>query len=161
MRLELNRESQYAIRALVLLAVEEGRRSLSGREIAARTDVPERLLARVLGRLVAADIVESRIGRTGGYALRRAPATLSILEIVETVEGPTRSTRCVLRQRGCDPAAPCAIHPTWSSAQDGVIGTLGESTLAALVASERAIDPASPRALVTERTVTCPVASAG
>jgi len=160
MRLELNRESQYAIRALLLLAVQDSR-SLSGREIAARIDVPERLLARVLGRLATAGVVESRIGRTGGYTLGRAPATLSLLEIVETVEGPTRSMRCVLRQRGCDPAAPCAIHPTWSSAQDGVINALGESTLAALVASERAIDPASPRALVTERTVTCPVVSAG
>ena len=160
MRLELNCESQYAIRALVLLAVEAGR-SLSGREIAARTDVPERLLGRVLARLVAAEIVESRIGRTGGYTLRRSPESLSILEVVETVEGPTRSTRCVLRQQGCDPAAPCAIHPIWSSAQDGVIDTLGETSLAALVASERAIDPTSPRALVTERTVTCPVVSAG
>jgi Rrf2 family protein len=160
MRLELNRESQYAIRALVLLAVEEGR-SLTGREIAARTDVPERFLGRVLGRLAAAEIVESRIGRTGGYTLRRAPETLSILEILETIEGPTRGARCVLRQRGCDPDAPCAIHPTWSSAQDGVIDTLGETSLAALVASERAIDPASPRALVTERTVTCSVVSAG
>ncbi|HEX5013984.1 MAG TPA: Rrf2 family transcriptional regulator [Candidatus Limnocylindrales bacterium] len=160
MRLDLNRESQYAIRALVLLAIEDGR-PLSGRTIAARTDVPERLLARVLGRLGAAEIVESRIGRTGGYRLSRDPARLSILEVVETIEGITRSDRCVLRQRGCDPGAPCAIHPIWSSAQDGVIDTLGATTLAALVASERAINPASPRALVKERTVTCPAPSFG
>jgi Rrf2 family protein len=160
MRLELNRESQYAIRALVLLAMENGR-PLSGRKIAARTDVPERLLARVLGRLGAAGIVESRIGRTGGYLLRRDAGGLSILEVVETIEGTTRSSRCVLRQRGCDPSAPCAIHPSWSSVQDGVIDTLGATTLAALVASERDIDPASPRALVKERTVSCPVPSFG
>ena len=160
MRLELNRESEYAIRALVLLAVEGGR-PMSGREIAARTDVPERFLARVLGQLAAADLVESRIGRTGGYLLRRDPQRLSILEIVETVEGPARSARCVLRQRGCDPELPCAMHPIWSSAQDGVIDTLGKATLAALVASERAIDPASPRALVKERTTSCPVPSFG
>ena len=160
MRLELNRESQYAIRALVLLAIEAGR-PLSGREIAAQTDVPERLLARVLARLGAAGIVESRIGRTGGYLLRSDPDLLSILEIVEVIEGRTRGERCVLRQRGCDPSAPCAIHPIWSSAQDGVINTLGATTLAALVASERDIDPASPRALVKERTVTCPVPSLG
>ena len=160
MRLELNRESQYAIRALVLLAIEDGR-PLSGREIAGRTDVPERLLARVLGRLGAVGIVESRIGRTGGYLLRSEPDRLTLLEIVETIEGPTRGIRCVLRQRGCDPTAPCAIHPIWSSAQDGVIDTLGATTLSALVASERAIDPASQRALVNERTVTCPVPSLG
>ncbi|HET9347439.1 MAG TPA: Rrf2 family transcriptional regulator [Candidatus Limnocylindrales bacterium] len=160
MRLELNRESEYAIRALVLLAVEK-HRSWSGREIAARTDVPERIVARVLGQLVTAGIVESRIGRTGGYRLRRAPTGLSILEIVETIEGPSRSERCVLRQQGCDPTAPCAIHPVWATAQAGVVDTLGATTLAALVAAERAIDPASPRALVKERTVTCCAASAG
>ena len=144
----------------MLLAIEGGR-PLSGREIAARTDVPERLLARVLARLGGARIVESRIGRTGGYLLRRDPEELSLLEVVETVEGVTRSDRCVLRQRGCDPSVPCAIHPIWSSAQDGVIDTLGATTLAALVASERDIDPASPRALVKERTVSCPVPSFG
>ena len=160
MRLELNRESEYAIRALVLLAVE-GHRSWSGREIAARTEVPERILARVLGQLAVAGIVESRIGRSGGYRLLRPPTGLSILEVVETVEGPTRSHRCVLRQQGCDPSAPCAIHPIWATAQDGVIHTLGDTTLAALVEAERAIDPASPRALVKERTVTCCAVSAG
>src|SRR5262245_24350408 len=157
MRLELNRQSEYAIRALVLLAVDVGR-PLSGREIAARTDVPERVLARVLAQLAAADLVESRIGRTGGYRLRCDPERLSLLEIVETIEGPTRSVRCVLRQRGCDSTAPCAIHPIWSSAQDGVIDTLGVTSLAALAAAERGIDPASPRALVKERTVPCSAA---
>jgi Rrf2 family protein len=160
MRLELNRESEYAIRALVLLAVDGGR-PLSGREIAVRTEVPERVLARVLAQLAGADLVESRIGRTGGYLLRRDPERLSILEIVETFEGRTRSERCVLRQRGCDPDSPCAMHPIWSSAQDGVIDTLGATTLAALAASERAIDPASPRALVKERTTSCLVPSPG
>src|SRR5262245_8323413 len=160
MRLELNRESEYAIRALILLAVDGGR-PMSGREIAARTDVPERFLARVLAQLASAGIVESRIGRTGGYVLHRAPNELSLLEIVESLEGPTRSARCVLRQQGCDPSQPCAVHPIWATAQDGVIDTLGETTLATLVMSEREIDPASPRALVKERTVTCSVVPAG
>ena len=154
MRLDLNRESEYAIRALVLLAIE-GDRPLSGREIATRVDVPERFMARVLAELGWAGIVTSRIGRSGGYILGRDPERLSLLEVVECVEGPARSSRCVLRQQGCDPDLPCAIHPVWAAAQDGVIDTLGETTLAALVAAERAIDPASPRALVKERTVTC------
>jgi Rrf2 family protein len=159
MRLELNRQSEYAIRACVLLAVDGGR-PLSSREIAARTDVPERFLARVLAGLAAAGIVESRIGRTGGYRLARPAAALSLLEIVEVAEGPSASTRCVMRQQGCDPDLPCAIHPIWTSAQAGVLDTLGGTSLAALVVSERAIDPSSPRALVKERTLSCSVTSA-
>jgi len=53
------------------------------------------------------------------------------------------------------------MHPIWATAQDGVIDTLGETTLATLAMSEREIDPASPRAMVKERTVTCSVAPVG
>jgi Rrf2 family transcriptional regulator, iron-sulfur cluster assembly transcription factor len=152
MRLELNRLSDYAIRACMLLA-SDGGHPISGREIAARTAVPERFLARSLGQLVSAGVVESRIGRTGGYRLGREASDVSLLEIVEAVEGPSRSTRCVLRQQQCDPSAPCAIHPVWAAAQSGVIDVLAGASLAALVESEWAIDPTSPRALIKERTV--------
>ena len=152
MRLELNRESEYAIRACLLLAVDADR-AISGREIAARTNVPERFLARGLGQLARAGIVDSRIGRSGGYRLGRASSSVSLLEIVEAVEGPSRSTRCVLRQQGCDPTAPCAIHPVWYAAQSGVIDVLAGTSLSALAVGERAIDATSPRAVVKERTV--------
>jgi Rrf2 family iron-sulfur cluster assembly transcriptional regulator len=149
MRLELTRRSEYAIRACMRLAFDDG--LLSGRQIAAATDVPERFLARVLGELVRAGVIEAELGRTGGYRLRRRPADLTLLELVESIEGPSRSTRCVLRQRACDPGHPCAIHPVWAAAQDGVIGVLEATTLADLVARETAIDPAGARALVHER----------
>jgi Rrf2 family transcriptional regulator, iron-sulfur cluster assembly transcription factor len=151
-RLELNRESDYAIRACMLLAVD-GRGPISGREIAAQTSVPERFLARTLGQLARSGVVRSQIGRNGGYGLARDPGAISLLEIVEAVEGPSRSTRCVLRAQQCDPSAPCAIHPVWAAAQSGVIDVLAGTSLSALVASERAIDPASARALIKERTV--------
>jgi Rrf2 family iron-sulfur cluster assembly transcriptional regulator len=151
-RLELNRESDYAIRACMLLAVD-GRQPISGREIAARTSVPERFLARTLGQLARSGIVRSMIGRSGGYRLARDPSTISLLDIVEAVEGPSRSTRCVLRQQRCDPSAPCAIHPVWAAAQSGVIDVLAGTSLFALVESERAIDPTGPRSLIREGTV--------
>ncbi len=131
MRLELTRRSEYAIRACVLLAGSEAQRS--SREIATATDVPERFMARILVELVASGLVEARIGRTGGYRLARDASGISLLELVEAVEGPSRSTRCVLRQTTCDPARPCAIHPVWASAQSGLIDTLAESTLSDLV----------------------------
>lgn len=149
MRLELTRRSEYAIRACMRLALDH--QLLSGREIAAATDVPERFLARVLGELVRAGIIEAELGRTGGYRLRRRPRDLTLLELVESIEGPSRSTRCVLRQRACDPDHPCAIHPVWAAAQDGVIGVLAATTLADLVARETSIHPASARALIHDR----------
>jgi Rrf2 family protein len=132
------------------LAVSD--RLLSGREIAASTDVPERFLARVLVELVKSGLIEAQLGRTGGYRLRRPPRALTLLELVEAIEGPSRSTRCVLRQRACDASHPCAIHPVWAAAQSGVIGVLAATTLADLVELDRAMDKTNLQAVLQERT---------
>jgi Rrf2 family protein len=150
MRLELTRRSEYAIRACMRLAGSD--RLLSGREIAASTDVPERFLARVLVELVKSGLIEAQLGRTGGYRLRRPPRALTLLELVEAIEGPSRSTRCVLRQRACDASHPCAIHPVWAAAQSGVIGVLAATTLADLVELDRAMDKTNLQAVLQERT---------
>ena len=138
MRLELTRRSEYAIRAAILLAHDS--RMRSSREIAAATDVPERFMARILVGLVGSGLIEARIGRTGGYRLARPAAEISLLELVETVEGPSRSTRCVLHPRACDPGQTCAIHPVWASAQSGLIDPLADTTLADLVEPDPEIE---------------------
>jgi len=148
-RLELNRETDYAIRACLRLAAA-GDRSLSSGRIAVDTDVPGRYLARVLGELVGAGVVTAQLGRTGGYRLRRAPERLTLLELVEAVEGPSTSVRCVLRQRGCEPTEPCSIHTVWTSAQNAILDVLGGTTLADLLVRERAIDPSSGGSLLKE-----------
>jgi Rrf2 family protein len=137
-RLGLTRRSEYAIRAAILLAGDS--RMRSSREIAAATDVPERFMARILVELVGSGLIEARIGRTGGYRLARPAADISLLELVETIEGPSRSTRCVLRERACEPGQPCAIHPVWASAQSGLIDTLAATTLADLVERDQDIE---------------------
>jgi Rrf2 family protein len=142
--LELNRRTDYAIRACLRLATA-GDQLLSSRRIAAETDVPERFLARILVELVGAGVVEGKLGRTGGYRLRRSPVDLTLRELVEAIEGPSPSARCVLRQEACRPGEPCAIHPVWAAARQGLFDVLNATTLADLVAS-------SDGAPLTERT---------
>lgn len=150
-RLELNRRTDYAIRACLLLATA-GDQPVSARRIAADTDVPERFLARVLVGLVRARVVTAQLGRTGGYRLRPLPSQMTLLELVEAVEGPSASVRCVLRERQCVPRHPCAIHPVWTAAQAGILDVLRATTLADLLNREHAIDPSSDEALLKERT---------
>lgn len=137
MRLQLTKRSDYAIRACLYLASPDREESASSRRIAQRMEIPEQFLPRVLGALAAAGIVEARIGRTGGYRLRRSSHRLSILELIETVEGASRSNNCVLRQRACDAGRPCAFHPVWEEAQTAFIDVLGSTTLADLATANR------------------------
>ena len=150
MRLELTRRSEYAIRACLRLATAN--RPVTSHAIAVATDVPERFLARVLLDLVRAGLLDARLGRSGGYRLARPPRELTLLELVEAIEGPSRSTRCVLRQRTCDPGGTCVIHPIWASAQDSLIAVLAATTLADLVDRGTAVEAANANFLILERT---------
>ena len=68
-----------------------------------------------LGDLARAGLVESTNGKFGGYRLRRDPAELTLLELIETIEGPSRSVQCVLEERPCGDDRPCALRPGWYS----------------------------------------------
>jgi Rrf2 family protein len=137
MRLQLTKRTDYAIRACLYLASNGRAGPASSRRIAEHMDIPERFLPRVLADLSEAGIVEAKIGRSGGYRLQRSPDRLSILELIETVEGASRSSTCVLRQRACDASRPCAFHPVWEEAQTAFIDVLATTTLTDLAAADR------------------------
>jgi len=134
MRLQLTKRTDYAIRACLYLASNGRDRPASSRRIAQHMEIPERFLPRVLSDLTEAGIIGAQLGRSGGYRLHRSADRLSILELIETVEGPSRSNVCVLRQRACDASRPCAFHPVWEEAQTAFTGILATITVADLAA---------------------------
>ncbi|HEY6056651.1 MAG TPA: Rrf2 family transcriptional regulator, partial [Candidatus Limnocylindrales bacterium] len=130
MRLQLTRRSDYAIRACLHLASGDGGQPVSSRLIAERMSIPDRFLPHVLADLARAGLVEATNGKRGGYRLRRDPARLSLLELIETVEGRQRGDRCVLEGRPCDGATPCALHAVWAEAQTAFVDVLAGTSLA-------------------------------
>ena len=133
MRLRLTKRADYAVRACMVLATTP-EVPLPSRCIAERMAIPERFLPQILADLSRAAIVEGTVGKGGGYALRRTPDELTLLEIIESVEGPARSEQCVLEDRRCDEDHACALHPVWSAAQSAFIHVLEATTLARIVA---------------------------
>ena len=133
MRLQLTKRSDYAIRASIALALEEpGADFLSAPRIAERMHIPATFIPQVLGDLTRAGIVEAAAGKHGGYRLSRPAGRLPVLEVIEAVEGPSRSGRCVLGDHACDDTSPCALHLTWEAAQAALIAVLAGTTLADL-----------------------------
>ena len=129
MRLELTRRGDYAIRAMLALAPRSAGAPTAGREIAAEMGIPIGFLPRVMGDLVTAGLVRSTTGRTGGYALARAPATISLLDVIEAAEGDSRRTTCVLRGGPCGPDGHCRVHPVFVDAQDALLERLSGVSL--------------------------------
>jgi Rrf2 family cysteine metabolism transcriptional repressor len=130
MHLELTRRGDYAIRAMLALArVDPDAGPLSVREIAAEMDIPPGFLPQVMAALGRAGLVVSRTGRTGGYTLDRPPPAISLLAIIEAVEGDSRRTTCVLRGGPCGRDGTCLAHAVFTAAQDALLGRLAAATL--------------------------------
>ncbi|MDA8046806.1 MAG: Rrf2 family transcriptional regulator [Actinomycetota bacterium] len=129
----LSRRGDYVMRAAISLAhgFEAGvPRKI--REVVADTEVPQSFASQILADLVRADIATSRAGRSGGYRLARPPEDISVLEIVESAEGPLRSSRCALGDGPCRWDAVCPLHETWTEATTALRDLLARTSLAVL-----------------------------
>lgn len=137
MRLQLTRRTDYAIRACLHLALER-RCPIPGRRIAAETAIPDRFLPHVMADLSRAGIVGAVPGKRGGYCLRRAPAELSLLDVVRATETTGRRERCVMRDAPCDADPACPLHLVLGTAEASYTGVLAGTSLADLAVQERA-----------------------
>jgi Rrf2 family protein len=133
MRLEVTRRSDLATRALVALAsaAREGRRMKSA-EVAAEVGTTPGFVPQVLGPLVTAGWVRSDPGPTGGYSLAADLEEISLLGVIEAVEGVTDAGRCVLIDRPCSPAEPCALHVPWTRARAQLLAELASTSISVL-----------------------------
>lgn len=138
MELSLGRRADYALRAALDLARHTGTRRKS-REIGDEMDVPMTYLPQIMAELVRSGLVESVAGPRGGYVLARTPAAVSLLEVIEAVEGDPVSTECVLRGGPCRWDGICAIHVPWFRAQQAMLDRLGATTLADVAAIDTAL----------------------
>ena len=134
MRVELTKRADYAIRAVVALAAAAPGERLSVRRIAADRAIPVRFLPLVMTDLVRAGLVEGLAGRTGGYRLARPSSAISILEVIEAIEGDSRRTTCVLRGGPCNVNGVCDVHEVFAATQAAMLRELGGATIASLAA---------------------------
>jgi Rrf2 family protein len=88
--MKLTRASSYALHALAFMAAQKHDSPMASHNIAQSEDIPERFLLKVLKPLVSARILHSVKGPNGGYRLAKAPGDISMLDIVEAVDGPIR-----------------------------------------------------------------------
>jgi len=132
MRPELTKRADYAIRAMLALSGSSGEGPISARLIAEDWSIPVRFLPQVLGDLGRAGLVRAEPGRNGGYRLGRPASAISLLDIIEAVEGDSRRRSCVLRGGPCGASGECAVHAVFAEAQDALLTTLSAANLGEL-----------------------------
>jgi Rrf2 family protein len=90
--MKFTRTVAYAVQAVLSLAQASGDRPVSCSRLAAEGHMPERFLLQILRTLVTHGILHSTRGVEGGYQLNRSAAEISLLDVIEAIEGPTNAT---------------------------------------------------------------------
>jgi Rrf2 family nitric oxide-sensitive transcriptional repressor len=127
MRLEITRRSDLAIRALTQLDAQGT--TLKAADLAIAINSTNGFLPHVMSPLVKAGWVGSDPGRNGGYRLVVPVSTISILDVIEAVEGGLPADVCVLRQGACLANGPCSLHLAWSHARTALLDTLADTAV--------------------------------
>lgn len=90
--MKLSRTVSYAVQAVMRLAEADSSRPIPCSKLAAEGNMPERFLLQILRHLVTHGILQSTRGVEGGYTLSRSPEKISLLEIMEAIEGPLETS---------------------------------------------------------------------
>jgi Rrf2 family protein len=101
--MRLTRASSYALHALVFMAAQKHNRPVASHIVAQARGIPEKFLLKVLKPLVSARVLSSVKGPNGGYRLTRPPSAVSMLAIVEAVDGPIRGQSPLSEAEGDSP----------------------------------------------------------
>lgn len=132
-----SRSAEYAIRAFVYLAeVPEGKYAMV-KNIAEESEIPTHFLAKILQQLARKGFLRSSKGPTGGFTLRRPAADISLLEIVDSIDGLSEYQRCPSGLADCNDEAPCGMHESWKGLRSSIMDYLEGTTIADVAAALR------------------------
>ena len=136
--MRLTQESKYAVRALMELALDDCGSPLGVCEVARRQRIPQKFLEQIFGELRRADILTSRRGAHGGFYFAVPPEEITVLDIVEILDGEVRPARCSGGGTCYIADAPlCTTSRIWDEARTALEGVFGRYTIAEIAASER------------------------
>jgi Rrf2 family protein len=134
----LRRNTDYALRLMISLAKHGPDGSVSTRVLAEEQDVPYQLACKLMQQLHAAKLVESVMGAKGGFRLGRSPAEVSLLDVVEVIQGRLSLNRCLVNDACCPRKYSCPVRTRMGELQSRMDEYLGSVTLDDLIRAQGA-----------------------
>lgn len=110
--MQITRQTDYAIRCVLYLSQYPDEVKVVD-EIARARSIPKVFLAKILQKLSRAGIVRSYRGVKGGFELAKKPRNISLLDVIEAIEGPVAMNICAIDKKLCNLSNTCSVHPVW------------------------------------------------
>ena len=136
--MQVTRAGEYAVLGLLALAGRKAGQVVMLEELCRGEHIPKSFLAKIFQNLGRAGLVRSVRGLRGGFVLARTPEAISVLEIIETVEGRIAFQRCQEHGVGCVLASGCPLCGLFGEAQQRVRELFSRTTLATLLQKQSA-----------------------
>jgi Rrf2 family protein len=143
--MQITRASDYAVRVMIHLAGLPPGSTVRQSVLSQATDVSGHFLSKVLQQLVRSRLVRSQRGSGGGFALAVSASGVSLLDVVEAIEGPVRLNQCIEEGPSCERKSWCPAHQVWAEAQAAIVNVLGAASMASLASQAKSDSAAAYR----------------
>ena len=136
--MQITRQADYALRAMLYLARNDKLdKKASTSQIAKDQEIPASFLAKIISQLSIAGLINTTRGASGGVILARDKKDITLLDVVEAIDGPINLNECTQNPNICTFGETCPLHSVWCEAQVELVNKLRSTTFEKLIAMEK------------------------
>ena len=129
--MQITKQADYALRAVLYLSRMDDGSKASTKDIAEMQHIPPSFLAKIVSQLSIAGLIQTARGARGGVTLARPPEQVSILDVIEAIDGPMLLNECTGNPRICPFEGKCPLHEVWCETRKMMHDKLSTATFAA------------------------------
>jgi Rrf2 family protein len=133
MIMQITHQADYAIRTMFYLSRLSPNQKVATSQIAEDYKIPPSFLTKIISQLSIAGLIHTARGARGGVTLARTPEDISVLDVLQAIDGPVALNECVHDPSICPLTPGCVMHPFWVDASDELNMRLRQTTFAKLV----------------------------
>ena len=135
--MQITRQADYAVRAVLYLARMEPNQRAATSQVAQEQHIPPSFLAKIISQLSIAGLLHTSRGARGGVTLAREPKAITLLEVIEAIDGPILLNECVGENSICTFDDDCPLKPVWCDAQEELVARLKGTNFQQLLEKEQ------------------------
>lgn len=122
--MQITRQADYAVRAVLYLSRMGNDQRAATSVVAQDQRIPPSFLAKIISQLSIAGLLHTSRGARGGVTLARDPRDITLLEVIEAIDGPIMLNECVGESSACTFDNDCPLRPVWCEAQEDLVKRL-------------------------------------
>ena len=133
--MQITRQADYAVRAVLYLARLGQTERAATSQVAKEQHIPPSFLAKIISQLSIAGLLHTSRGARGGVTLARDPKEITLLEVIEAIDGPIMLNECVDEKGTCQFDDDCPLRPVWCEAQSELVTRLRNTDFAMMIST--------------------------